>query len=93
MATSSTTTYGCGAYLNNEVDYCYIFPGVYGDWLPTGIRLATPTSPNAFWKAMYPSWRKFSGGANFTMADTSAKLLRPDNVDQAKRWLANAPQN
>ncbi len=83
--------YGCGQYLNNEVDYCFVFPGMYGDWLTTGIRLATPTSPNPFWKAMYPSWRKFAGGANFTMSDTSAKLLRPEQVDNAKRWLINAP--
>ena len=85
--------YNCGPYLNNEVDYCYVFPGVYGDWLPTGIRLANLTTSAAFWKAMYPSWRKFSGGANFAMADTHAKLLRPDNVDNAKSWLANAPTN
>ncbi len=84
--------YGCGQWLNNEIDWCYRIPGIYADWLPTGIRLATPASTNSFWRAMYTSWRKFNGGANFTMSDTSAKLLRPDQVDNAKRWLINAPQ-
>jgi len=82
--------YGCGEWLNNEVVWCWgYWPAVYGDWIPTGIRLATPDSANSFWKAMYPSWRKFNGGANFVMSDTSAKLMRPDQVDTAKRWLVN----
>ncbi|HTQ09727.1 MAG TPA: prepilin-type N-terminal cleavage/methylation domain-containing protein [Fimbriimonadaceae bacterium] len=81
--------YGCGVYLNNEVDYCVVFPGVYGDWLPTGIRLATPNSPNTFWAAMYNSWRKFNGGANYAFCDGHAKFMRPDQVDNAKSWLVN----
>ena len=85
--------YGCGDYLNDEVDYCYVYPGVHSDWIATTIRLAKPDSAAAFTRALYPAWRKFSGGANFAMADTHAKLLRPDNVDNAKSWLANAPTN
>ncbi len=85
--------YGCGEWLNNEIDYCYVFPGIYGDWIPTGIRLATPTSPNSFWKAMYNSWRKFNGGSNFVMADTSAKFHKPDEMDNPKHWLANYTGN
>ncbi len=82
--------YGCGAYLNNEVDYCYIFPGVYGDWIPGTIRL---NLPDAFSQALGKAWRKYSGGANFAMSDTSAKFLKPDAVDVPKRWLANYSGN
>lgn len=85
--------YGCGAYANNEIDYCYVFPGVYGDWLPIGIDLATANSTNLFWRAMYNSWRKYSGGSNFALADTHAKFMRPEQVDNAKSWLVNAPDN
>lgn len=81
--------YGCGTYLNNEIDYCYVFVGVYGDWLPTGIHYATQVDANSFWQAMYPSWRKFAGGANYAFSDGHAKFDNPADVDQAKRWLIN----
>jgi len=84
--------YGCGVYLNNEVDYCYIFPGVYQDWLPIGIDFAVE-GEGGFWGAMYNSWRKYGGGSNFSFSDGHAHFEHPSQVDNAKSWLANYQGN
>lgn len=68
-----------------ETDFCYLFKGVYDEFIPHYIRLAATTDP------MYKAWRKFSGRANFVFTDTSAKSLSPDDVDKAERWIINAP--
>ncbi|MHB8635929.1 MAG: prepilin-type N-terminal cleavage/methylation domain-containing protein [Fimbriimonadaceae bacterium] len=81
--------YGCGTWLNNEIDYCFVGVGVYGDWLPIGIHYATNPDTNAFWQAMYNSWRKFNNGANYSFSDGHAKFDSPADVDQPKRWLSN----
>jgi prepilin-type N-terminal cleavage/methylation domain-containing protein/prepilin-type processing-associated H-X9-DG protein len=79
--------YGCSPWLNDEIDWCYASGSdVMWNWeLPLFI-LATPTD------ASYNIWRQHSGGVNVAFADGHAKLLRPGDLDQAKRWLVNAPQ-
>ncbi len=83
--------YGCPDKLNNEVDPCMKLPGVYADWLPTGIRLAQQDKGVEFWRMMYPSWRKFAGGSNFAMVDSHVKFMKPEEVDRPEKWLANTP--
>lgn len=77
--------YGVPDCMDIETDYCYLFKGVYDEFIPHYIRLAATTDP------MYKAWRKFSGRANFVFTDTSAKSLSPDDVDKAERWIINAP--
>lgn len=77
--------YGCGQWLNNEIDWCYVAPDVYGDWIVYLFAYAVPSDP---W---YKGWRKHSDGANYLLADGHAKALRVADLLQAKRWIINAP--
>jgi len=74
---------GCLDWLNNEYDYCYAGTGITEQWNVDFLTLAATTDP---W---YGTWRKFSGGANFTFGDGSAKLLRPGDLRDPKRWIIN----
>lgn len=82
-------TYSAGSttWLQNELGYIYA-SNVYEQWWINFI-VASPSSP---WGK---AWRKFpqgtNGGANFVFSDTSAKVLRPGQVRDAKRWIVNAP--
>ncbi len=75
--------YGCGEWLNNEIDWCYIKPDVSQQFVVDFFALAVPSDP---W---YRAWHRHSGGANFLMADGHAKAFRPADVRDAKRWIVN----
>jgi prepilin-type N-terminal cleavage/methylation domain-containing protein/prepilin-type processing-associated H-X9-DG protein len=77
--------YGCGQWLNNEIDWCYVGADIYGDWIVTLFAYAKPNDP---W---YRAWRKHTGGANFLLGDGHAKTLRPADLLDGKRWIINAP--
>ncbi len=78
--------YGCGPWLNNELDWCYASgEDIMWNWQFPVIIFATPTDP------AYNVWRKHSGGVNVTFADGHSKLLRPGDLNQAPRWLVNPP--
>ncbi len=77
--------WGCGEWLQNEIDWCYSGTGVDQQYVVDFLTLALPTD------AWYSGWRKFSGGANYAFSDGSAKLLRPGDVRDPKRWLINPP--
>ena len=78
---------GNGGWVNTEIDYFFAdWGGVYDQFIPLYIRLATASDP------FYPAWRKFSGGANFVRGDTSAKFMHPDLVDDPHYWLTQVPQ-
>lgn len=76
--------YGCGPYINSEIDWCY----ASGDDLMWGWEFplmiySSATDPT------YRAWRKHTGGANVAFADGHSKSLRPGDLDQGKRWLVN----
>ncbi|RYG38839.1 prepilin-type N-terminal cleavage/methylation domain-containing protein [bacterium] len=75
--------YGCNEWNNNEIDWCFAPTGVTEQFLIQDLVFATPD------RAWYPAWRKFTGGTNFVFADGSAKLLRPNQLLDAKRWIIN----
>ncbi len=77
--------YGCTEWINNEIDWCYVGNTISEQWAVDFLALAAPT---AKW---YPAWRKFSGGANYAFGDSHAKLLRPTEIRDARRWIVNAP--
>ncbi len=75
--------YGCAPWINDEIDYCYDPTGVTEQYVVDAITLASTTDK------IYPAWRKFSGGANFAFGDTSARLLKPAELRDPKRWIIN----
>ena len=78
--------YGCGEWINNEISWCYAAPvGVTEQWIVSSIVYAAPTDK------LYNAWRKFTGGANFSFSDGSAKSLKPGQLDDAARWIVNPP--
>lgn len=78
--------YGCGEWLNNEIDWCYVTEDVTQQFIIDYFTLATPSDP---W---YRSWRRHSGGSNVAFADGHSKSLRPSDLRDPKRWLINPPQ-
>jgi prepilin-type N-terminal cleavage/methylation domain-containing protein len=80
-------SFGFEGCIDTETDWCFLFKGVYDEFIPDLIRLAAPGDP------LYPAWRKYSGRSNFVMADTSARSLAPTQVDDAKHWIISAPDN
>ncbi|MFZ4506429.1 MAG: prepilin-type N-terminal cleavage/methylation domain-containing protein [Fimbriimonas sp.] len=80
-------TFGCGQWINNEIQWCYDAPaGITEQWIIDAIYFGVQGDP------LYPAWRKFSGGANFAFGDGSAKLLRPADVRDGSRWIINPAQ-
>ncbi|CAN5563160.1 hypothetical protein BH11ARM2_BH11ARM2_39690 [soil metagenome] len=77
--------YGCAEWLNNEIDWCYAPTGVTEQYIIQDLVYATPD------KKWYPAWRKFTGGTNFAFGDGSAKLLKPNQLLDPKRWIINPP--
>lgn len=78
--------YGCGAYNQQEIDYCYQpASDVNQQWELDAFILSTPN------QAWYTTWRKYSGSAPFVFADTSAKCLHPGQLQNPQRWIINAP--
>ncbi|MGV3614046.1 MAG: prepilin-type N-terminal cleavage/methylation domain-containing protein [Fimbriimonas sp.] len=76
--------FGCGEWINNEISWCYDAPvGITEQYLIDNIYFAVPGDK------LYPAWRKFTGGANFAFGDGSAKLLRPAELRDPKRWIIN----
>ena len=75
--------YGCGQWLNNEIDWCYVGEDIYGDWIINLFAFANPTDP---W---YRGWTKHTGGSNFLMADGHAKAMRRQQLLDAHRWIIN----
>lgn len=79
------TWWGCGAYGNNEIDWCYGPANVTWSWEPASFILATPSS------GLYNAWRLHTGGANVAFADGHSKLQRPGDLNNLARWAVNAP--
>jgi prepilin-type N-terminal cleavage/methylation domain-containing protein/prepilin-type processing-associated H-X9-DG protein len=77
--------YGCGPWLNNEIDYCYAMgDDVMWNWEFPLLLFATPD------QAWYNTWRKHTGSVNVVFADGHSKAVRTGDLDQGKRWLVNA---
>ena len=77
--------YGCGTWLNDELDWCYSGYGVSQQYVLSLFVLATPNDP---W---YLGWRKFAGQSNFSFGDGHAKTLPPGAMTDPARWLINPP--
>lgn len=79
-----TEFYGCGPWVNDEIDWCYAAgDDVMWNWELPLLIYAAPTD------GWYNTWRKHTGGTNITFADGHCKLLHPGDLDQAARWLIN----
>jgi len=77
---------GGAGWTNNEINPFFVdYGGVYDQFIPIAFKFALPTD------AWYNAWRKFSGGTNFARADTSAKFMHADQVDDPKYWLVQVP--
>jgi prepilin-type processing-associated H-X9-DG protein len=76
--------YGCSAWLNNEIDWCYesgedvLWQYEFADFI-----YATQGQSD------YVIWRKHSGGTNVAFADGHSKMLRPGDLDHDYRWVVN----
>ncbi|MCC6729132.1 MAG: DUF1559 domain-containing protein [Chthonomonadales bacterium] len=77
--------YGCGEWLNNEIDWCYVGADIYGDWIVNLFVLAVETDP---W---YRGFRKHSGGVNVAFGDGHVKMQRPGDLLEPRRWVINPP--
>jgi prepilin-type N-terminal cleavage/methylation domain-containing protein/prepilin-type processing-associated H-X9-DG protein len=77
--------YGCGPYLNNEIDYCYVTEDLVFQYQVDFFTLSTQSDP---W---YKAWRKHSGGANYSMSDGHVKFMQPGVMRDPTRWAVNAP--
>jgi len=78
--------YGSPGYINTEIDMFYDdFGGIYDQFIPKAIRLSLPGD------TFYNAWRKYSLGSNFVRGDTSAKFMRPDQLDNPHYWLTQVP--
>ena len=78
--------YGCGAWNQQEIDYCYApASDINQQWELDFFILSTPD------QGWYKTWRKYSGTAPFVFADTSAKCMQPGKLQNPQVWLINAP--
>jgi len=77
--------WGCGEWLQNEIDWCYTGTGIDQQYVVDLLTLSVPTD------AWYLGWRKFSGGANYAFGDGHAKFQHPGDMRNPKRWIINAP--
>lgn len=75
---------GCGAWLNNENDYCSIGTGVEYLWEINFFVLSVPGD------AHYRAWRKHNGSTNVMFSDGHVKAMRPGDLRDPKRWATNA---
>lgn len=75
--------FGCGEWLNNELDWCYVGEDVSQQYIIDFFTLSVPGD------AWYRGWRRHANGANYAMADGHAKMLRPADVRDGKRWIVN----
>jgi len=78
---------GCGAYINNEIDWCYEGYGVTDQWKITLLALAVPADN------YYYGWRKFNNQSNYAFGDGHAKSLAPGQTTDPARWVINPPAN
>ncbi len=78
--------YGCGAWLNNEIDWCYVTGDVSQQFIIDALTLASPSDP---W---YRAWRKHAGGSNVLFSDGHAKTMRPGDMRDAAHWIINPLQ-
>ena len=75
-------------YANTEIDNYEFYGGIdlaYG-YMIDGTVLAKPGD------VLYRSWRLHTGSSNVAFGDGHVKASRPGDLDQAKRWFVNAPQ-
>ena len=79
--------FGCGEWLNDEIDWCYVTADVSQQYIVDFFTLAQPADP---W---YKAWRKHTGVSNVTFGDGHAKAMRPGDMRDPKRWLINPPAN
>jgi prepilin-type N-terminal cleavage/methylation domain-containing protein/prepilin-type processing-associated H-X9-DG protein len=82
-----TNFYGCGPWVNDEIDWCYAAgDDVMWNWEFPLFIYSNPGDNT------YTVWRKHTGGTNVAFADGHSKMLRPGDLDQGKRWLVNPLQ-
>jgi prepilin-type N-terminal cleavage/methylation domain-containing protein/prepilin-type processing-associated H-X9-DG protein len=75
--------FGCGEWLNDEIDWCYVTEDITQQYIIDFFTLALPGDP---W---YKAWRKHTGSTNIAFADGHAKSLRPGDLRDPKRWIIN----
>lgn len=80
---------GDGSYSNTEVDWCWgTMSQINADSMITSIVLLPQEGYNL---RLTKGWRKHSGGSNVAFADGHVKSVRPTELLNPRRWLANAP--
>ena len=75
--------YGCGEWLNNEIDWCYVGADIDEQWVIDFFTLSVPSDP---W---YKAWRKHTGSINIAFGDGHVKSQRPGDMRDARRWIIN----
>lgn len=76
--------YKCTEWINNENDYCNIGTGIEYMWQINSLVLAVPGVDG------YRAWRKHTGTSNVLYADGHAKVIRPGDMRDPRRWAINA---
>lgn len=79
--------WGCGPWLNDEIDWCYTGYGVTEQYKIQLLALATPSD------SYYLGWRKFNNQSNFAFSDGHVKSEVPGAVTDPARWVINPPAN
>jgi prepilin-type processing-associated H-X9-DG protein len=79
--------WGCGSWIQNEIDWCYTGYGISEQYKIQLLALAAPTDP---W---YLGWRKFSNQSNVAFSDGHAKTENPGQMTDPARWVINPPAN
>ncbi|HLK14132.1 MAG TPA: prepilin-type N-terminal cleavage/methylation domain-containing protein [Fimbriimonadaceae bacterium] len=79
--------WGCGPWIQNEIDWCYTGYGISDEWKIDLMVFTVPTDP---W---YYGWRKFALKSNYSFSDGHAKTLSPGDMTDPARWVINPPAN
>ena len=79
--------WGCGPWINNEIDWCYTGYGITEQYKIQLLTLSVPTD------AWYLGWRKFSNQSNFAFSDGHVKAMAPGAMTDPARWVINPPAN
>jgi len=79
--------WGCGPWIQNELDWCYTGYGISEQYKIQTLTLAVPGDP---W---YLGWRKFANQSNFSFSDGHVKTMPPGAMTDPARWVINPPAN
>jgi prepilin-type processing-associated H-X9-DG protein len=77
--------WGCGPWIQNEIDWCYTGYGISEQYKIQLLALAVPTD------AWYLGWRKFANQSNVAFSDGHVKAEPPGAMTDPARWVINPP--